>query len=53
VTPLAIIDIVRHLLDLVLDMVPAPVAQQMLSDAAVRRANLIADAAETAKFPEG
>jgi hypothetical protein len=41
---------VGQILDLVLDLVPHDVARQALDDAAVRRANTIADAAELAKF---
>ena len=37
-------------LQLLLDLVPKEVASQLLTDAAVRRANAIADAAEVAKF---
>jgi hypothetical protein len=40
----------RVLLDLVLDLVPPPVARQLLDEAAVKRANAVADAAELAKF---
>jgi hypothetical protein len=40
----------RVLLDLVLDLVPAPVARQLLDEAAVKRANAVADAAEAVKF---
>lgn len=47
-----ILTFVRKLLGLVLDIVPVTVARQMLDDAAVRRANAIADAAEVAKFAE-
>lgn len=49
-TPAALLDIARALLDLVLQLVPAPVARQMLDEAAIRRANAIADAAEAVKF---
>lgn len=47
-----ILTFVRKLLGLVLDIVPVTVARAMLDDAAVRRANVIADAAEVAKFAE-
>lgn len=36
--------------DLLLALVPAPVAHQLLNDSEVRRANAIANAAEDAKF---
>lgn len=48
--PVDAIDTARKLVDTILDLVPKEVASQLLTDAAVRRANLIADAAETAKF---
>lgn len=48
--PLDYLDTARKLADALLDLVPHDVAKQMLSDAAVRRANAIADAAEAAKF---
>lgn len=47
------LDIVRKLLDLVLLLVPHGVAKDELDEAAVRRANAIADAAELAKFGGG
>lgn len=47
------LEIVRSLLDLVLRLVPHGVAQDELTEAAKRRANTIADAAEIAKFPNG
>jgi hypothetical protein len=50
VNPLDVFNTVRKLLDLILDLVPVDVARQALDDAAVRRANTIADAAELAKF---
>lgn len=49
--PLDGIETARKLVDVILDLVPKEVAAQLLTDAAVRRANLIADAAEMAKFP--
>lgn len=49
-TPANIIDAVRALVDVILSLVPHEVAKQMLDDAAVRRQNAIADAAEEAKF---
>lgn len=45
-----VIDIVRKLLGLILDLVPHTVASQLLTDEAVRRQNAIADAVEAAKF---
>jgi len=47
------LDVVRRLLDLVLLLVPHGVARDELDEAAVRRANAIADAAELAKFKGG
>ena len=44
-------DVAARLLDLVLFLVPTAVAEQLLSEAAIRRANAIANAAEAAKFP--
>ena len=44
------LDIVRMLLDLVLRLVPTEVARAELDEAAVRRANAIADLAEAGKF---
>lgn len=44
------LDVVRRLLDLVLLLVPHGVARDELDEAAVRRANAIADAAELGKF---
>lgn len=35
---------------IILDLVPAPMARQLIDDAAVRRANAIADLAEDVKF---
>jgi hypothetical protein len=49
-SPSIIIDTVRSLLDLILTLVPKETAAQLLDDAAVRRANAIANAAEAAKF---
>lgn len=48
--PMDVIDTIRMLLDIVLKLVPHDVARQALDDAAVRRANAIADAAEAEKF---
>lgn len=44
------LDIVRALLDLVLQLIPVNVARAELDEAAIRRANAIADAAEIVKF---
>ena len=44
------LDIVRLLLDLVLRLIPVNVARAELDEAAIRRANAIADAAEAVKF---
>lgn len=44
------LDIARALLDLVLKLIPVTVARDELDEAARRRANAIADAAEAAKF---
>ncbi len=49
-TPIDILNFVRKLLGLVLDVVPVEVASQLLTEEAVRRSNAIADAAELAKF---
>jgi hypothetical protein len=53
VTPLVILDVVRKLLDMILDLVPHEMARGMLDDAAVRRAHRIGDLAEEAKFGGG
>ncbi len=49
-SPSDIIDIARKLIGLILDIVPKEVAEQLLTDEAVRRQNAIADGAEWAKF---
>lgn len=49
-TPDKAIDLARKLIALALDIVPAEAAKQLIDDEAVRRANAIADLAETAKF---
>ncbi len=49
-TPNQGLDMAAKLAALILDLVPAPVAHQLLDSAAVRRANAIADLAEDAKF---
>ncbi len=49
-TPKDAIDAARIAADLLLTLVPAPVARQLLDDAAVRRATAIADGAEALKF---
>ncbi len=43
--------VVRALLDLVLMLVPHGIAQDELSEAAIRRANAVADGAEKLKWP--
>jgi hypothetical protein len=45
-----IIDIARKLIALVLDIVPKEVAEQLLTDEAVKRQSRIADLAEFQKF---
>ncbi len=47
-----VIDTVRYLVDLILKLVPHEVASQLLTDAAVKRQNEIANAAESVKFPD-
>lgn len=49
-TPKEGLDIAAKLAALLLDIVPAPVARKLIDDAAVRRANAIADTAEDIKF---
>jgi hypothetical protein len=49
-SPLDVIDLVRKLISLVLDLVPKDVATQLLTEEAVRRQNAIANAAEAVKF---
>lgn len=49
-TPLDVVDLVRKLLALVLDLVPKDVASQLLTEEAIRRQNAIADGAEAVKF---
>lgn len=49
-SPSVLIDAVRALLDVVLSLVPHETARQLLDDAAVRRQNALANAAEAAKF---
>lgn len=44
------VGLARTLVDAALDHVPVDVLRQMLDDAAVRRANAIADKGEEAKF---
>lgn len=51
-TPLDILNVVRRLVALILDIVPHDVASQLLTDEAVRRQNAIADGAELTKFGE-
>lgn len=45
--------IAEKLAALILDLVPAPMARQLIDDAAVRRANAIADVAEDAVVAAG
>jgi hypothetical protein len=49
-SPVAVIELVRQLIAIVLSLVPKEVAEQLLTDEAVKRANAIADGAELAKF---
>lgn len=49
-TPMDAINVVRKLVGLILDIVPKDVAQQLLTEEAIRRQNAIADGAEVAKF---
>lgn len=44
------VDAAREAVEAALDLVPKDVAVQLLTDAAVRRQNAIADAAEALKF---
>ena len=48
-TPVAALDLARRLLDLALELAPVEVLRAVLDEAAVRRQNAIADAAEAAK----
>lgn len=48
-----VVEWARVLIDLILELVPPPVARQLLDEAAVRRANAVADAAEALKFKGG
>lgn len=48
-----LLKVLRVALDAALEHVPTEVVQKELDEAAVRRANLAADAAEAAKFPNG
>lgn len=50
-SPSKVMSWARILVDLLLDLVPPPVARQLLDEAAIRRANAVADAAEAVKFP--
>lgn len=49
-TPDKAVDLATKMAAMLLDLVPAPVARQLIDDAAVRRANAIANAAEDLKF---
>lgn len=44
------VDAARHAIDAALELVPAHEAAKLLDEAAIRRANAIADAAEFKKF---
>jgi hypothetical protein len=44
------VDAARHAIDAALELVPADEAAKLLDEAAIRRANAIADAVEAAKF---
>ena len=50
-TPDKILDVARIALDLVLALVPHEDAKRLLDEAAVKRANAEADAAEALKWP--
>ena len=52
-TPDKAVDLARALIKLALDIVPADVARQVISDEEVRRANAIADTAEDAVIAAG
>lgn len=45
------LDAARHAIDAALEAVPIAVARRLLNEGAIARANLVADAAEVAKFP--
>lgn len=49
-SPSDVINAVRAILDVVLSLVPHETAKKLLDDAAVKRANDLANAAEAAKF---
>lgn len=44
------LEVASKLAAIILELVPAPVAQQLISDAAVRRANALGDLADDVKF---
>ena len=46
----AVLEAARFAVDTLLDLVPVDVARQLLDEQAVKRANVVADAAEIAKF---
>lgn len=49
-----VVSVVVRLIEIILSLVPVEEARKLLDDAAVKRANTIADAAELAKFgPRG
>ncbi len=49
-SPDVIFDIARGLVDLLLKLVPAPVAQKMISEADVRRALALGELSDDVKF---
>jgi len=46
----AVLEAARFAVDTLLDLVPLETAKQLLDEQAVERANVVADAAEIAKF---
>jgi hypothetical protein len=48
--PTDVLNAARLAADILATLVPRPVAEQLLSEAAIKRQNAIADAAEAAKF---
>lgn len=48
--PTNVLNAARLAADILATLVPQPVAEQLLSEAAIKRQNAIADGAETAKF---
>lgn len=49
-TPIEAIELARKLVGLVLDIIPRTVAEQLLTEEAIKRQNTIADLAEAVKF---